>query len=371
MFMPMSKSTLVKESSVTLAILDFIPVLIFGFAMVLMFVVQPHFLFKIGALLCVCAGLGKVIYKTALALKKKVSPLFSNQFRYTMPIGILCIIISFFVNPIAPPRLDHPTILVMALTGIAFILVRVLGGMLDMTTYRNNLIAELCQIINMTLLLNLAVILCASYISYSPETKAMAATMSDEKVTVIPEEPGYLFDGPGTEDLFVFYPGALVEPESYAPLLHKLAEQGVDAYLIRMPLNLALFGEKKIEEIPHSYNNVYIGGHSLGGVMASGYAADHPEIKGLVLLASYSTDQINTPTLSIRGEDDGVMNMDNYTASVINYVGDFTEEVIKGGNHSQFGDYGFQNHDSEASISADEQWKESVRSISSFINEHK
>ena len=40
-----------------------------------------------------------------------------------------------------------------------------------------------------------------------------------------------------------------------------------------------------------------------------------------------------------------------------------TEQIIKGGNHSQFGSYGLQEGDGKASISAGEQRAQTVRFV--------
>ena len=48
--------------------------------------------------------------------------------------------------------------------------------------------------------------------------------VSSETVKVDEIENYYFFDGPGDDTAVIFYPGAKVEPKSYASLLYKLAE---------------------------------------------------------------------------------------------------------------------------------------------------
>lgn len=72
---------------------------------------------------------------------------------------------------------------------------------------------------------------------------------TDADVAVTPADYGYLFDGPGTEDLLIFYPGAKVEETAYAPLLRQLADGGMDVALVKMPLLLAVFGADKASEV--------------------------------------------------------------------------------------------------------------------------
>ena len=61
----------------------------------------------------------------------------------------------------------------------------------------------------------------------------------NESVIVKHENNGYYFDGPGDNNMLVFYPGAKVEYTSYAPLMYKIAEKGVDTFIVKMPYNLA------------------------------------------------------------------------------------------------------------------------------------
>lgn len=222
------------------------------------------------------------------------------------------------------------------------------------------------------LLLALTVAYVLNY-SHGDET-AMAAMASDEAVQITKEQYGWLFDGPGEEDLFVFYPGGKVEAQSYAPLLRSLAEKGVDCVLIRMPHRFAFLdidrAEKAMTELP--YDRCYLGGHSLGGAMAAVYAADHPEIAGLVLLAAYPTKDLpeTMPVLSLYGSEDKVVSREKITQGQSFVSGEYQEHEIPGGNHAQYGSYGLQKGDGTAAISAQEQQNFSTSAILNFIREN-
>ena len=176
---------------------------------------------------------------------------------------------------------------------------------------------------------------------------------------------------------FIFYPGGLVETEAYAPLMEQLAEQGIFGVIVEMPHYLAMFdanGARGIQEKYPEIDKWYIGGHSLGGAMASLYADRHQsEYEGLILLAAYSTkdltDEPAVATLSIRGSEDGVLNMEKYEECKANLPSDFEEVVIEGGCHGYFGDYGMQAGDGEPSISVQEQTSETVDAIVDFIEQ--
>ena len=72
---------------------------------------------------------------------------------------------------------------------------------------------------------------------------------SGNGVTVTQIDEGYFFDGPGEDKALIFYPGAKVEDTAYAPMMKSLAEQGVDCFLIKMPMKLAIFGANKANNI--------------------------------------------------------------------------------------------------------------------------
>ena len=203
---------------------------------------------------------------------------------------------------------------------------------------------------------------------YHAGPEALAALDSDKNVTVSRTDYGWFFDGPSDDSALVFYPGAKVEETAYAPLLHRLAENGMDAFLVKMPFRLAVFGAEKASEITETdhYRNVYIGGHSLGGAMAANYAADHAdELSGVILLAAYPTEELDNDLqlISIYGSEDGVLNMEKVEEGEQYFPEQSTEYVIEGGNHAYFGTYGEQKGDNEARITVQEQQEETVEVI--------
>ena len=191
---------------------------------------------------------------------------------------------------------------------------------------------------------------------------------SDETVLVTRTDYGWLFDGPSEKDAIIFYPGGKVEETAYAPLLHCLAEQGMDACLVKMPFRLAVFGVNKADHVmkQYDYEHWYIGGHSLGGAMAADYAAEHSsELCGVYMLAAYPVKPLDekTAAITIYGSEDGVLNMKKMTDAKQYLPDGSTEHVIQGGNHAQFGNYGKQDGDGIAEISSDEQQHKTVELI--------
>lgn len=202
---------------------------------------------------------------------------------------------------------------------------------------------------------------------YHADEEALSALESTEEVTVTRTDYGWFFDGPSEDTCFIFYPGAKVEETAYAPLMQKIAESGVDAALVKMPLRMAILSQNKADAVMDgSYAHYYIGGHSLGGYAATNYAAAHESLDGVILLAAYPTKTIGLPVLSIYGSRDGVLSQEKYEAGKA--LTPMEEFIIDGGNHALFGNYGFQEGDSEGTIDADTQQFLTAEHITKWIN---
>jgi len=203
---------------------------------------------------------------------------------------------------------------------------------------------------------------------YHADESALEALKSDNAVYVVKTDYGWLFDGPSETDAIIFYPGGKVDETAYAPLLHGLAEQGMDVCLVQMPFRLAIFGKNKADQViaQYEYDRWYIGGHSLGGVMAADYTAEHSSvISGVIMLAAYPIRPLdeNLRCVIIYGSEDGILDMERLERAN-RYLPDNSEKtVIEGGNHAQFGNYGNQSNDGIATISSEEQQNRTIEII--------
>lgn len=201
--------------------------------------------------------------------------------------------------------------------------------------------------------------------------------LTKDSVLVTEMPDGLYLDGPGDETALIFYPGAKVEYTAYLPLLSELADQGIDCFLVKMPCNLAIFGQNKAKKIMDSYeyDHWYLSGHSLGGAMAASYASGHLEsLNGLVLLAAYPTKSLKSDSfsvLSLYGSEDGVLNMEKVEEGNSYMPTDYAEICIESGNHAQFGNYGEQKGDHAAKISREEQQAQTVEAILNTMEAHK
>ena len=187
---------------------------------------------------------------------------------------------------------------------------------------------------------------------------------------------GTVLDGSGPDDAgLIFYPGGKVEYTAYAPLMEAFAERGVLCILVEMPGNLAVLDVNAADGYREEFPEIehwYVGGHSLGGSMAASYAAKHAgDLDGLILLAAYSTEDLNgtgLDVLSVYGSEDGVLNMSKYDEYRQNLPDDTTTEmVIEGGNHAGFGDYGAQEGDGEAAVNGEKQREETAEAFMEIL----
>lgn len=178
------------------------------------------------------------------------------------------------------------------------------------------------------------------------------------------------FGDPESETGVIFYGGAKVEEAAYIPLMTRLAEEGFYAVLVYMPDRMAILDADRALDVMEDHPQVerwFIGGHSLGGAMAAGFAAERDDISGLFLLAAYSTKAQQIPVLSLYGDRDRVLNQEKYEEYRSNLPEDTVELVIEGGSHAGFGCYGEQDGDGTAEISQREQQEIAAKAIAEWI----
>lgn len=219
-------------------------------------------------------------------------------------------------------------------------------------------------------LLSLLIILGVGFLLYAsdyyPADEAARAILQTDSTVLVSEGIIALVPDAESDAVLIFYPGAKVEYTAYLPILEKLRRNGIASVLMKMPFNMAIFNanaaDKAFQAFPHAAN-WFIGGHSMGGAMASSYFAGHKDrVKGLVLLGAYIYgDVAPEDALTVYGTlNAGLEKNINYTENVV---------IIQGGNHAQFGNYGKQKGDPAAAISRQEQQDAAVQAILEFIGE--
>ncbi len=363
------------EATVGMAVMDTIPCVFFAVAAVALCLAVKQPLFIIGQILCTLAGFGKAIWKFIKAIKKENHEWLASQFKFTMSTGFLLCVLSLIIGHKALPfsliaknLFSFPVVIFVVLGMLMMTAMIVLGAKMDPSNARANWIEQ-----TVNLIAQLTFMLAAIIIVYaSTHYDAVHPYFPEAENGVVEKEVkgGLFFDGPGTKEALVFYPGGLVDYEAYVPLMREIAAGGVDCFLVEMPYYLAVFGinkaDKYVNSKEYSYENWYVGGHSLGGAMAASYAGKHKDqVVGLLLCAAYSTAKLpdSMTVVSVYGSEDKVLQLDKYEKYHENLPGSLVEKVLKGGNHGQFGDYGDQKGDGQATISSKEQVSETSKAF--------
>ncbi len=362
------------QPRIKMAIMDCVPVACFAASMVMIFLSWHSVVFLIGAIICILAGLGKVAWKLNLALTHRNFSILDRQFKYTLLVGFIVMVVSVIIR--RPPLsviwknlISFPDNILFLIAIVCFVIMGLLASQIGTMERKANRIEQTFNLIAQICILLGVVIIWYGSNYYHADEEAIACLDGTQTVAVTKVRNGYLFDGSGTEEALVFYPGAKVEYTAYAPLMMELAEEGTDCFLIEMPYNLAVFGINRADRVisKYDYDRWYVGGHSLGGSMSASYAAKHEdELAGCIMLAAYSTKDLgDLPTLVVYGSEDGVLNM-GALAEGREHSADYTEVCIEGGNHADFGSYGEQARDGVATISREEQWEQTVEAVAEF-----
>lgn len=183
-----------------------------------------------------------------------------------------------------------------------------------------------------------------------------------------------------TKSGIILYPGAKVEPEAYSYYAQGLADNGYLVVVPHVTLNFAFFDVNLADQIIKEYHDItswFVGGHSLGGVAAASYAYNNLEqVKGLIFLASYPSNsndfsQTDLPILSLYAEHDALTTTEKIKETQHLLSPKTTFHQIKGGNHAQFGMYGAQKGDGDATISVKEQQDQMMSETLRWLNTFK
>ena len=207
-----------------------------------------------------------------------------------------------------------------------------------------------------------------AYRAQGPERRT--ALQSDARVTVAAADGYWSFtpQAPARAGL-IFFPGALVDPVAYAPLVHAIADAGYASILVQVPRRGAFGGAEGPEVFDRARNAAarssarrwVVAGHSRGGVIACFVVRDgFPGLAGAVLLGTthprdFSLAATAIPMTRVYGTRDTIADVDKIERTRVNLPPSARIVRIDGGNHSQFGYYGFQPGDWPATISRDAQ----------------
>jgi hypothetical protein len=198
-----------------------------------------------------------------------------------------------------------------------------------------------------------------------PALTAMESDSSvgvDESLTRIVMTPTV----PASDTAVFYQPGAKVEARAYAAVLRPLAEAGHQVVIVKQPMGIAFLSLGAFDQVRSDFPEAtgwVLGGHSLGGTVASIQANDAGSgapgsARGLLLHASYPaadiSESLQAAVTSVFGTNDGLATPQDIEASRANLPDSAEFVPVEGAVHAFFGDYGPQPGDGEPTISHDE-----------------
>lgn len=178
---------------------------------------------------------------------------------------------------------------------------------------------------------------------------------------------------------FLFYPGALVDPDAYVPMARQIAEAGYEARIIKIPYRMTAMEWQKQEVKARTMNALQnnkkwvLAGHSRGARMALTFASSNESaLAGLILIGSSHPREINytrlgIPVMKVYGTRDGLASPEEVEQYKHNLPAHTKWARIEGGNHAQFGWYGKQLGDDDATISREDQQRQLLAAIDGFL----
>ncbi len=214
----------------------------------------------------------------------------------------------------------------------------------------------------------------STYQSHGVDKKLME---NDENIQVVETKDKISFVYDSTSSLeIIFFPGGLVDPQAYVPLVRSIAESGYNIHIIKMPGRMSTRGYQKIKtlfNLRDSGKKFILGGHSQGAKMAAQFVYENEKsIAGLYLLAtSHPRDidlsSISIPCIKIYAENDGLASVEEVEENKSKLPQGNQLVLINGGNHSQFAYIGNLLMDGKATISREEQHQQTMQLLIEFF----
>lgn len=146
----MTRDTIPVDFALGLAIVDALPVLLFGGSIILVGLRFGSILFLIGAALCFWAGAAKVLWKIIVVTRKKNVWWLFLQMRIAMPIGFALMLLAVILKlkaislpVVLAAIISMPSVIFFAAGVLGMVLMGIFAAKLDSTNVRSNWIEQL------------------------------------------------------------------------------------------------------------------------------------------------------------------------------------------------------------------------------------
>jgi len=223
-----------------------------------------------------------------------------------------------------------------------------------------------------------------AWLAWNAQANGVSAAVFEPSATVSVVDTGGVVQflprttSPNSPGL-IFLPGAMVEPAAYAPLLRAVAEAGYPAMLVPLPWRSAPTAANRaavwsrIAGLLGDSHRWVLSGHSRGAALTARFAGEHAadtgaSLAGIVLIGTThpkagSLAGLTIPVTKIYGTQDCVAGPASVLANATLLPPNARFVRLDGANHSQFGWYGRQLGDCQATMSRPEQQERTLEAV--------
>jgi hypothetical protein len=223
----------------------------------------------------------------------------------------------------------------------------------------------------------------AAYVTFRPWGVAADVLQTHGGVTVTDRDEAIVFTPAAARSSgLLLLPGCPVDPVAYAPLARQIAEQGHLAMIVKIPYRCASLPslEAQLDRRVHALaatsptTRWVLAGHSRGAAHTARIANAGPNhVAAYVLIGtSHPRDrdlsQLAIDVTKVAATNDGVAGAAQFETARLPASTQWVR--IDGGNHAQFGHYGFQLFDGRATITRQEQQAATLAALLAVLSRH-
>ena len=223
----------------------------------------------------------------------------------------------------------------------------------------------------------------AAYVTFRPWGVPADVLQTHGGVTVADRDEAIVFmpAAPRSSGLLLL-PGCPVDPVAYAPLARRIAEQGYLAMIVKIPYrcasssDLAAQLDRRVRALAATSPTTrwVLAGHSRGAAHATRIANANPNhLAAYVLIGTshprdHDLSRLALDVTKVTATNDNVAGPAQFDTARLPASTKWVR--IEGGNHAQFGYYGYQLFDGRATITRDAQQAATLAALLAVLSRH-